>query len=254
MWTIGQLAQATRTTVRALRHYDQIGLLRPTERTQNGHRRYGPDDLRRLYRIRALRTFGLSLDDIAAALEAPASMTIAPARPPGGPVAARVRDRGPPDAAHPAARPRRPDRLSESPGDDGHARLLFHPEQQDSLAARRADLGPEAVERAKGEWLTLVGVPPRVRADRPGPRLAARARALVARWDAMGAVFHTGGTGTEAATRRMWAENSEETERPPAVERRRHARPGGLRERGPRLTSASTENVRGRERGVGRRR
>ncbi|WP_061295410.1 MerR family transcriptional regulator [Herbidospora cretacea] len=209
MWTIGQLAQATRTTVRALRHYDQIGLLRPTERTQNGHRRYGPDDLRRLYRIRALRTFGLSLDEIATALEAPASMT------------ALLH-------AHLAALSRRASeiealrtqltRLLDHDDPTGYLKALemmamldpyLTPEQQDSLAARREHLGPEAVENAKTEWRTLVeSLLECVRTGRAPD--SEEARALVARWDAIGALFHAGGTGTEAAARRMWAENSEE--------------------------------------------
>ncbi|MBB2938957.1 DNA-binding transcriptional MerR regulator [Amycolatopsis bartoniae] len=42
-----------------------------SERTSAGHRRYTPDDLRRLYRVRALRSLGLSLEEVAAALAHP---------------------------------------------------------------------------------------------------------------------------------------------------------------------------------------
>jgi DNA-binding transcriptional MerR regulator len=69
-WRIGELARATRVTVRALHHYDRLGLLRPSSRTAGGHRCYTGDDVRRLHTILALRRFGLSLRDIAAALEA----------------------------------------------------------------------------------------------------------------------------------------------------------------------------------------
>jgi MerR family transcriptional regulator, thiopeptide resistance regulator len=58
-WSIGQLAQASGLTVRALRHYDAVGLLKASERTASGHRRYTEADLRRLYRVRALRSLGL---------------------------------------------------------------------------------------------------------------------------------------------------------------------------------------------------
>jgi DNA-binding transcriptional MerR regulator len=44
-------------------------LLRPSERTQAGHRLYGDDDVRRLYEIRALRDLGLPLQEIPAALD-----------------------------------------------------------------------------------------------------------------------------------------------------------------------------------------
>ena len=68
-WKVGQLAAATRLTVRALHHYDELGLLVPSERTQAGHRLYSEDDVRRLYRIVALRQLGLPLSEIAALLD-----------------------------------------------------------------------------------------------------------------------------------------------------------------------------------------
>lgn len=68
-WRIGELADATGLTVRTLRHYEHIGLLAPDARTAGRQRLYDEDDLRRLYRIRALRDLGLSLTDIARVLE-----------------------------------------------------------------------------------------------------------------------------------------------------------------------------------------
>src|SRR3712207_402676 len=68
--TIGQVAAATGVTVRTLRHYDALGLLVPAERTSAGYRLYAEADLRRLYRILALRRVGFGLDDVAAALDA----------------------------------------------------------------------------------------------------------------------------------------------------------------------------------------
>jgi DNA-binding transcriptional MerR regulator len=63
-WRVGELAEMTGLTVRALHHYDEIGLLRPSSRSGAGHRRYAADDVRRLHRILALRGFGLSLAEI----------------------------------------------------------------------------------------------------------------------------------------------------------------------------------------------
>jgi len=68
-WPIGELAAEAGTTVRALRHYDRIGLLVPSERSEGGHRRYSHADVARLYRIVALRSLDFSLADIATALE-----------------------------------------------------------------------------------------------------------------------------------------------------------------------------------------
>jgi len=70
-WRIGELARATRVTVRALHHYDRLGLLVPSSRTAGGHRCYTGDDVRRLHAILALRGFGLTLAEIGEALDRP---------------------------------------------------------------------------------------------------------------------------------------------------------------------------------------
>jgi MerR family transcriptional regulator, thiopeptide resistance regulator len=67
-WSIGALAAAAGVTVRTLHHYDRIGLVRASERTASGHRRYTDPDARRLYRVRALVGLGLSLDEVAGVL------------------------------------------------------------------------------------------------------------------------------------------------------------------------------------------
>src|SRR6185369_5694526 len=68
-WRIGELAEATGLTVRTLHHYEHIGLLAPDSRTEGRQRLYDEDDVRRLYRIRALRDLGLSLADIGRMLD-----------------------------------------------------------------------------------------------------------------------------------------------------------------------------------------
>jgi DNA-binding transcriptional MerR regulator len=70
VWRVGELARETGVTVRALHHYDRLGLLVPSSRTSGGHRCYTQADVRRLHRIVTLRGFGFPLDDIAALLRA----------------------------------------------------------------------------------------------------------------------------------------------------------------------------------------
>ena len=69
MWKVGELARETGLTVRTLHHYDQLGLLSPLSRTQGGHRCYTSDDVRRLSRIVALRSLGISLEEIGTLLD-----------------------------------------------------------------------------------------------------------------------------------------------------------------------------------------
>jgi DNA-binding transcriptional MerR regulator len=67
-WRIGEVATATGLTVRALHHYDQIGLVVPSGRTSGRHRLYASADLAVLYQVTALRQLGLPLDQVAAVL------------------------------------------------------------------------------------------------------------------------------------------------------------------------------------------
>lgn len=68
-WRIGELARETGLTVRTLHHYDQLGLLSPPARTEGGHRCYASSDVRRLHRIVALRSLGISLEQVGTLLD-----------------------------------------------------------------------------------------------------------------------------------------------------------------------------------------
>lgn len=61
---IGEIASAAGLTVRTLHHYEDIGLIEPTGRTDAGHRLYGTDAVERLYQITALRDLGMGLDRV----------------------------------------------------------------------------------------------------------------------------------------------------------------------------------------------
>ncbi|WP_083647384.1 MerR family transcriptional regulator [Kitasatospora sp. CB01950] len=60
---IGELAAATGATTRALRHYEQAGLI-GSARAANGYRVYGGGAAVRVRNIRALLAAGLTLDDV----------------------------------------------------------------------------------------------------------------------------------------------------------------------------------------------
>lgn len=69
--TIGDVARIAGITVRTLHHYDDIGLLTPTERRPNGYRGYSDRDISRLQQILAYRELDLGLDEIAGILDEP---------------------------------------------------------------------------------------------------------------------------------------------------------------------------------------
>ena len=62
---VGELAKHTGLTVRTLHHYDEIGLLKPSGRSEAGYRLYSHSDVARLHGIQALRQMGLGLAEIA---------------------------------------------------------------------------------------------------------------------------------------------------------------------------------------------
>ncbi|RKN51056.1 MerR family transcriptional regulator [Micromonospora endolithica] len=73
MLTIGQLAAYAGVTVRAVRHYHQIGLLPEPERDASGYRRYGPSAVVSLIKIRTLADAGVPLSQIGEMLDADAT-------------------------------------------------------------------------------------------------------------------------------------------------------------------------------------
>lgn len=70
---VGELASYCGVTVRTLHHYDGIGLLKPSARSDVGYRLYNRGDIARLRQIQALRRLGLSLSDVGAVLASPGS-------------------------------------------------------------------------------------------------------------------------------------------------------------------------------------
>ncbi|MFJ6655123.1 MerR family transcriptional regulator [Streptomyces sp. NPDC091377] len=61
---IGEAAAAAGTTARALRFYEQRGLLPPPARTASGQREYGPGEVARVRVIRELLALGLTVEDV----------------------------------------------------------------------------------------------------------------------------------------------------------------------------------------------
>jgi MerR family transcriptional regulator, thiopeptide resistance regulator len=225
-WSIGDLAKASGVTIRTLYYYDEIGLVRANDRTVSGHRRYTADDVRRLYRVRALTQLGLSLEDVGRVLER------------GAEDLAALRDLLHAQLADLEVRARQLNELSRRVQGlvaqlDGEtmpepARFLatleltaqlyggLSVEQRDALAERRAELGDDAVDALRSEWLTIfkelkghlaAGTP----ADDP------EVGELAARWQRIAASFRTGrphiDRQVEASSGAMWEQHGDRISR-----------------------------------------
>ncbi len=68
---IGEVARRSGVSARMLRHYESLGLVRPSGRTGSGYREYSGGDIRRIFHIESLRSLGLSLREIGRALDDP---------------------------------------------------------------------------------------------------------------------------------------------------------------------------------------
>jgi DNA-binding transcriptional MerR regulator len=63
--TVSEVARLAGVSVRTLHHYDEIGLLRPSGRSEAGYRLYDPADLERLQQVMFFRALEFPLDEIA---------------------------------------------------------------------------------------------------------------------------------------------------------------------------------------------
>ena len=188
-WRVGRLAAATGVTVRTLHHYEELGVLVPSGRSEAGHRLYADADLRRLYRILALRELGMSLAEIRETLDDGAEL--------GAVLRAHLthversidrrralRDRLARLCAQ-AEEGISTDELIATIEGMAMRERYFTKEQRDTLARRREELGDEAITRTEEEWRELAAVLRRhvdAGDDPAGPDvqpLAQRARELV---------------------------------------------------------------------------
>lgn len=69
MRTVGEVAKLATVTVRALHHYDDDGLVKPSGRTEAGYRLYDEGDLERLQTVLFYRELGFALHEIRAGIE-----------------------------------------------------------------------------------------------------------------------------------------------------------------------------------------
>jgi DNA-binding transcriptional MerR regulator len=65
---IGEAAARTELSLRSLRHWDEVGLLRPSGRSEGGFRLYTEDDVAKILVIRRMKPLGFSLEEMSAAM------------------------------------------------------------------------------------------------------------------------------------------------------------------------------------------
>jgi DNA-binding transcriptional MerR regulator len=159
---IGEVARRSGLTVRALRHYENLGLLRVGRGATSRHRTYGLADVERVQKIVAMRQLGFSLAEIAQVFRRATPLVEV--------VAMRLRA-----AREQQASAQRVCRTLESflsrlrqgiePSIDELLHLTgvmtmnekyFTAEQSSQLKSRAAKLGPDAVKENERQWKKLI--------------------------------------------------------------------------------------------------
>jgi DNA-binding transcriptional MerR regulator len=217
-WKVGQLARLTGLTVRTLHHYDELGLLHPSARTPSGHRLYDEHDVRRLYRIVALRELGLGLDVIGDVLTGQPDLgdllrdhlthvdnqlaAIQALRRRLATMVARVELLGPPSSADLLAL------MEEVMKMDEIMNRYFTEEQLAALTQRHEQAGEQAAASVMAEWPGLIA---QVQAamDAGTDPSTPKVQALARRWMELLEFFHGGDPGLRDSLYRMRADNGE---------------------------------------------
>ena len=214
-YKVGDLAQVAGVSVRTLHHYEEIGLLVPSARTDAGHRLYARSDVTRLARITALTALGFALEQVRTCLDdegwSPLRLVETHLR--------RARELL--EEQHTLCE--RLERLRvdlEKGGDDvehfietvevmSMIERYYTQEQLDTLARRRAELGEEAIQKVHDEWQWLF-VEVKAEMDRGTPPDDPSAQVLARRWRELTqrtvAGFTGGDPGIKASLDRLYQE------------------------------------------------
>lgn len=218
-WKIGELAASTGLTVRALHHFDHLGLVLASHRTAAGHRLYSETDVERLYQVVALRQLGLPLDVIAGVLEGalPIEQVLASHRDFLDRQLVSIRTLRAQLVTALAIRAGAAgqdatdflDLIRKVTTVDDTIKQFFTEEQLAGLAERRAQLGEDAINDVQVQWSQLI---PRVQAavDAGMDPASAQAQKLAAQWMGLLQAFHGGDHGLRDSLYRMQADNAEQ--------------------------------------------
>lgn len=218
MYQIQQFAQLSGVTVRALHHYDRLGLLKP-RRTGAGYRVYSDRDLERLEQIVALKFIGIPLKQIRGLLE-PNGSTLPAAlckqrraleekRFQMGRAIGAIREA---EAAFQAGRRdtallKKIIEVIEVQNDMDWAKKYYSESAQAKIEAKRAEWSPELQERVSRQWLDLIADVESALKAGEDPT-SAKAQALGRRWKELVEGFTGGDPQVTEGLSKLWADRA----------------------------------------------
>jgi DNA-binding transcriptional MerR regulator len=212
-----EFADLAGVTVRTLHHYDHIGLLKPSRRTESGYRLYSDRDLARLEQIVVLKFLGLPLSEIRDLLRDVAALPDTLRRQQRMLAEKRRRLDRAITAIEQAARSlrsrREPDwslfkqiiKEIEMQNDMDWTRKYYSEEAQAKVEARKPLWSPELQERVSKQWAELFAD---IEASLGEDPAGQKAQALAARWKALVAEFTGGDPGIQKGLNAMYADQA----------------------------------------------
>lgn len=78
MMRIGEVAEQTSLSLRSLRHWDEVGLVEPSGRTDGGFRLYTAEDVARIMVVRRMKPLGYTLDEMRDVLDVVDALRLSP--------------------------------------------------------------------------------------------------------------------------------------------------------------------------------
>ena len=225
--TVREFAARAGITVRALHHYDELGLLKPLRKPRTGYRIYRDSDFARLEQIVVLKFLGVPLKDVRPLLAQPKAAKLREALGRQRKVLSDKRRKL--DAALRAieraerslAASGEPDwvlftavvKEIEMQNDKGWKKDYFSESARAKVEARRALWTPELQERATRDWTTLIADVGAAVERREDPQGEA-GQALAERWRSLLAEFTGGDPDIQRGLNRMWADRDNWPEGP----------------------------------------
>jgi DNA-binding transcriptional MerR regulator len=226
VYRIQEFAKLAGVTVRALHHYDRLGLLKPSGRSTAGYRLYRDRDFARLEQIVVLKFLGLPLEQIGRLLKRESPLADTLRRQQTVLLEKRRQLEAAIDAIEQAERSvltsREPDwrlfttivREIEMQNNTEWSKKYYSPEAQAKVEARKHLWSPELQARVTNEWNALVvDIEAALEEDPASPK----SQALAARWRTLVEGFTGGDAEIQKGLNKMWAD----TENWPAQERQR---------------------------------
>jgi DNA-binding transcriptional MerR regulator len=212
---VGELAQRTGLTVRALHHYDEIGLLRPSLRSEAGYRLYTASDIARLQQVLSLRQLGFSLEEVRACLDRPDFSPLEVIRlhvvrlREQIELQRRLCERLEALAAHlrPAGEVSAEEFL-EAIEVMTMMQKYFTTEQLDAIKSARDQLGDEKLAQKQEEWAELIA-DIRAEMERGTDPIDAKVQALAKRWMDLVNWTTGGDPAMQQAIKRHWEEQGD---------------------------------------------